>query len=140
MAALMGGAVLTVGDGRGFAVKCNYLGFEQPIIITAAHCLPRLPPPHPGRYLHEETYQGLLAPLGSTPTIWARCLFVDPVADIAALGQPDNQDLSEEADAYDQLLDGMETLPIADAPAQGLRLQSVGDAQIEVVAPGEGPV
>jgi hypothetical protein len=43
-------------------------------------------------------------------------MFVDPVADIAVLGSPDTQDLSEEAEAYDQLIDGAIALKIVDAP------------------------
>jgi len=132
-------AVLRVGDGRGFVVRRRtYIGHAEPTIITAAHCLPHLPPPHPARADQEETYQMLLAPLGSKPTVWARCLFVDPIADIAALGQPDNQALSDEADAYDQLLDGMETLAIADAPAQGSETLTIGDMQVERPTAGEG--
>ena len=50
--------VLRVGDGRGFVVEHrNYLGHEERIVITAAHCLPVLPSCHPMRYLHECTYQ-----------------------------------------------------------------------------------
>ena len=60
--------------------------------------------------LEEQTYRELLAPLGKKPTVWATCLFVDPMADIAVLGKPDNQALSDEADAYDELVDGMVTL------------------------------
>jgi Trypsin-like peptidase domain len=132
-------AMLRVGGGRGFVVRRRtYIGHEEPIIITAAHCLPHLPPPHPARNLEEETYQMLLAPLGGKPTVWATCLFVDPIADIAALGQPDNQALSDEADAYDQLLDGMETLVIADAPAQGSETLTFGDTQVEHPTAGEG--
>src|SRR5262249_57628847 len=111
-------AVLRVGDGRGFVVECrNHLGMVERIIITAARCRPRLPSPyehllqlptpHPARYLEEETYQRILGPLGAEPTVWVACLFVDPIADIAVLGQPDNQDLSEQADAYDQLVEDM---------------------------------
>ena len=37
------------------------------------------------------------------PTVWAEWLFVDPVADIAALGTPDSQALSDQAVAYDEL-------------------------------------
>ena len=92
-------AVLRVGDGRGFVVeRRSHLGWNERIVITAAHCLPRLPPPyehllqlptpHPARYLDEETYQHLLGPLGIEPTVWATCLFLDPVADIAVLGSP----------------------------------------------------
>jgi Trypsin-like peptidase domain len=124
-------AILRVGDGRGFVVERRRrvnLDVER-IIITAAHCLPRLQPPyehllrlprpHPGRDLNEGTYQRLLGPLGGELTMWAECLFVDPVADIAVLGQPDNQALSEQADAYDELVADMTALAVADAPPQG---------------------
>jgi hypothetical protein len=131
-------AVLRVGDGRGFVVERRVdLGVE-PIIITAAHCLPRLPPPyehllalpapHLARYLGEETYERLLGPSGAEPTVWATCLFVDPIADIAVLGQPDNQALSRQADAYDRLVKAMEPMAVADAPAQGVELVPGGAA------------
>lgn len=44
--------------GRGFVLRTS----DEPLIITAAHCLPELPPAHPGSYLHERTYRivGLL--------------------------------------------------------------------------------
>jgi hypothetical protein len=136
----MKAAILRVGDGRGFVVKHrNYLGMEERAIITAAHCLPDLPRPHPARYIHEETYQNLLGPLRGIPTVWTACLFVDPIADVAVLGQPDNQALSDEADAYDQLLEGMETLTIADAPAQGVEVLTFGDQKVRNPTPGVGP-
>jgi S1-C subfamily serine protease len=36
--------------------------------------------------------------------VWAECLFADPIADIAVLGAPDNQDLCEQATAYEELV------------------------------------
>lgn len=36
-------AVIRVGDGRGFMVERQ----RQRFVLTAAHCLPRLPPAHP---------------------------------------------------------------------------------------------
>jgi hypothetical protein len=126
-------AVIRVGDGRGFVVEHRgHMNHPERIIITAAHCLPRLPPPyehllqlpspHPMRYLEEETYQNILGPLGAEPTVWAACLFVDPMADIAVLGRPDNQELSDQADAFDQLVEGMTPLAVADAPAMGVKV------------------
>src|SRR5262249_33780272 len=114
-------AVLRVRGGRGFVVRRpNHRGHGERIVVTAAHCLPSLPPCHPWRSeSHESTYKRLIGPLGAKPTVWAHCLFADPVADIAVLGQPDNQDLSDEADAYDQLVESMETLAIGNAPAEG---------------------
>jgi hypothetical protein len=39
-------------------------------------------------------------------------LFVDPIADLAVLGGPDNQVLSEKSDAYDDLVEGRSALPV----------------------------
>jgi hypothetical protein len=50
-------AVITVGGGRGFVVEGD---LEQRYIITAAHCLPWLPPSHGASYIEERTYQELL--------------------------------------------------------------------------------
>jgi hypothetical protein len=92
-------AIARVAHGRGFVVKRR----QQRFVITAAHCLPSLPPAHPMSYLKERTYEALLGPLGSEPTVCAECLFADPVADIAVLGSPDNQMLWEQAQAYEAL-------------------------------------
>src|SRR5260370_15559083 len=107
-------AVLRVGEGRGFLVKRHH----DCIVITAAHCLPDLPPPHPCAYLEELTYRRLLGPLGTEPTVWAHILFVDPVADIAVLGAPDGQVLSEQADTYEALMASAHPLAVAEAPIQ----------------------
>jgi hypothetical protein len=143
-------AVLRVGDSRGFVVeRQHYLSGAERIVITAAHCLPRLPPPyeqllqlptpHPMRCLHEGTYSHLLGPLGADPTVWAECLFVDPVADIAVLGQPDGQELYEEAETYDRLVDDMTALKVADAPPPGLELiDGVGGHKFKNPTPGKG--
>jgi hypothetical protein len=102
---------LAVPGGRGFLVEapCGV------VVITAAHCLPRLPPAHPASYVEERTYARFLGPLGSKPTVWAECLFVDPIADIAVLSEPDAQELSDENDAYHVLIDDRPTLPITKA-------------------------
>jgi hypothetical protein len=114
-------AVVKVGDGRGFVVE-----HRGRVVITTSHCLPtdadgrvKLPPSHPMSYLHERTYPKLLGPLGGEPTVWAECFFVDPIADIAVLGSPDNQALSEEAEAYEKLVEGAAPLTIVDAPKMG---------------------
>ena len=90
-------AVVTVGNGRGFVVSWGH----NRLVVTAAHCLPRLPPPHGASYLEEWTYEKLLSPLGDKPAVWAECLFADPIADVSVLGSPDNQELFEEAQAYE---------------------------------------
>jgi hypothetical protein len=93
-------AAIRVGDGRGFVV----VGETRHYVITASHCLPELPPPHPASYPEERTYSKLLGPLGKEPQVWAECLFVDPVADIAVLGEPDNQVFYEEWEPYSHLM------------------------------------
>jgi hypothetical protein len=71
--------VVSVGQRRGSVIEIN----EQCYIITGAHCLPRLPSPNGG---WASIFKDLLGPLGSErPTVWAECIFVDPVADIAVL-------------------------------------------------------
>jgi hypothetical protein len=55
-------------------------------------------------YTYERTYRDLLGPLGGAPTIYAECVFVDPVADLAILGTPDSQELWKQAEAYDALV------------------------------------
>jgi hypothetical protein len=140
--------VLKVGEGRGFVIACrDHLGLEQRIVITAAHCLEHarladgtegLPPCHPWRYLEEEVYPKLLGPLGAEPSVWAACLFVDPIADVAVLGQPDTQSLSDEADTYDALVESVTPFAVADAPMQGSETRTFGDRQFESPTPGEG--
>jgi hypothetical protein len=121
-------AVLQVGEGRGFLVKRRR--YHDCIVITAAHCLPDLPPPHPCAFLEELTYRRLLGPLGTEPTVWAQLLFADPVADIAVLGTPDGQVLSEQADAYDALMTSVHPLAIAEAPMQRDRKAAGGEARV----------
>ena len=142
-------AVLRVGDGRGFVVnRRGYFG-REPVVITAAHCLvdaflangtQGLPLCHPARYTEDETYKELLGPLSADPTVWASCLFVDPIADIAVLGQPDNQALIEEAAAFDTLMNSAGALAVADAPLQGSELVTgFGGYQFETSTPARGP-
>ena len=141
-------AVLRVGDGRGFVVDCHGSFGREPIVITAAHCIADaflangtqgLPSCHPARYTEDGTYKALLGPLGAEPVVWAACLFVDPIADIAVLGQPDNQVLIDEAAAFDALMDSTGRLAIADAPAQGRELVTgFGGDQFENLTPGGG--
>jgi hypothetical protein len=113
-------AVVTVGDGRGFIVAGRF-------VVTAAHCLPEFPPANNFSFAEERTYGTLLALRGERPSIAAECLFADPIADIAVLGTPDNQALPDEADAFDQLVDG-HGLDVAEAAeGQGMILSLAGE-------------
>ena len=102
-------SVLTVGGGRGFVVETER---EDRFIITAGHCLPRLPPSHAASETWERTYAKLVGPVGREPNVWAECVFINPVDDLAVLASPDNQELGEEAEQYDALLAGTRPLPI----------------------------
>jgi hypothetical protein len=93
-------SVIRVGDGRGFVVETR---MGDRFVITAAHCLPHLPPCLAAA-IDERSFPNLIGALGAEPIGWAECLFVDPVNDIAVLGSPDGQELSDEAGAYNALL------------------------------------
>ena len=100
-------AVVSVDGGRGFVIETK--DWDR-LVVTAAHRLqsggePYLPQPHGMSNLEERTYANLLGPLGGELTVWAECLFVDPVADLAVLGSPDGQELYDEAAAYEALVE-----------------------------------
>ena len=98
-------AIVTVGGARGFLVQG--LGVR---VVTAAHCLPHLPPAHPMSFTEERTYEKLVGSLEAPAGVWAECLFVDPIADVAVLGQ---SSLSEECEAFGQFMEGRPTLRVA---------------------------
>ena len=100
-------AVLRVDGGRGFIVVDPHS--DAHVVITAAHCLPELPPCHALSDTHERTYEKLLGRLmgkiRDDCTVWAECLFADPVADVAVLGEPDHPDLLERQQDYRKLIE-----------------------------------
>jgi hypothetical protein len=109
-------AVVKVGGGRGFIIQSGH----NRLVVTAAHCLPHLPPCHGANNTDERTYPNLFGPLGSRkPKVWAECVCADPVGDIAVLGSPDGQVLSGEAAAYEALTHETPTFRIGDAPRKG---------------------
>jgi hypothetical protein len=101
-------ATVSAGRGRGFLIEAR--GFQ--LVVTAAHCLPHLPPAHPRSSFEQRTYSKLLGPLGRTPSVWAECLFVDPIADLAVLGEPDRQAFPPEMTAYEDLVASRSSLHI----------------------------
>lgn len=119
-------SVITVDKGRGFIIEHRALfdfggGFRRlrrKLVVTASHCLPH-PPKMPCYSYKETTYAKLLGPTGEEPSVWAECLFFDPVSDLAILGEPDNQVLGEESDEYARLVEGRKPLTIA-APGTGV--------------------
>jgi hypothetical protein len=95
-------AVVQVGNkgGRGFIIATRHARY----VVTAAHCVfNKLPVPHPARFSNEVTYRNLIGPLGGKRRVWAECMFIDPIADIAVFGTPDTQNLWEQARAYEEL-------------------------------------
>jgi hypothetical protein len=71
-----------------------------------------LPPPHDASHADERTYARLVGALGEEPAVWAECVFVDPVADLAVLAAPDDQVLWEEAGTYATLVEAAAPLPL----------------------------
>lgn len=107
-------SIIAVGEGRGFVVNT-----DPRFVITAAHCLPQLPPACAVSSLEERIYPELLGrTVERKRTIWAECYFADPVSDIAVLGQPDNQELYNQAEAYDNLVVNSFALNVGEPPDQ----------------------
>jgi hypothetical protein len=61
-------------------------------------------------------YRDLLGPLGGPQQVWAQCVFVDLVSDLAVLQAPDTWDLSEQARAYEALTEAAIPLTVVNAP------------------------
>ena len=102
-------AVIKVGGGRGFVIEVDRWRY----VVTAAHCLPDMPPAHAASHPSERTFPDLLGPLRGPWTVWAECVFCDPVADLALLATPDSNELSAESDAYDTLVEAENVVPFA---------------------------
>lgn len=114
--ALKESTLRTSTGGRGFVVQ----GRGPRYVITAAHCLPWLPPAMTFSGIEERTYNKLLGKIGAEADVAAECIFVDPVSDLAVLTSPDNQELSAEADAYEALTDSLLALRMAALPNDAL--------------------
>jgi hypothetical protein len=108
-------AIVKVGDGRGFIVE----GSTERFVITAGHCLPTFPPCASITHVSERIYRSILGRLGETPTIWAQCLFVDPIADIALLGYPDNQEFPRHANAFESWVGDAVPFSVTELPTEG---------------------
>ena len=114
-------AVVTAGDGRGFVIR----GDPDRLIITAAHCLPRLHVDYPWT-TDKRICWDFIGPLKEKPSITVECLFVDPVSDLAVLGPPDREKLSDKYEGYRGLVMRRPTLPIA--PLRQTAIRSRGAA------------
>jgi hypothetical protein len=88
----------TETGGRAFLLESDD---NKRVVVTAAHCLPEIPPAHPGRYANECTFQDFLGPLDGKVDIWVQCQFADIMADIAVLGPPEHDDLYDQYQAFE---------------------------------------
>jgi hypothetical protein len=104
--------------GRAFVVERQ--NTEGRLIITAAHCLPSQPVAGSNISRVERTYNSLIAPLGKQATVSAECLFADPVADIAVLGCPDEQESNSAAAEYKTLINSAGSFAIADVENEAM--------------------
>jgi hypothetical protein len=100
-------AFVTVGTGRGFVIETVH----ERLVLTTAQCLPHLSHRASGSDFRECTFFDLLGPLGGDVTVSTECLFVDPIADVAVLGEPKRL-LDAERDAYKALVESSRTLEI----------------------------
>lgn len=135
------GTVITVGEGRGFVVEHR----GEHLVVTASHCLPWLPSGFGIAYSDGHVYRNMLGPLGSAPTAPCECLFINPIADVAVVGVPDTQTLSDEADAYRALLEYATPFRITEAPekARGFLLSLEGEwfgCQVQWMERTDGPL
>ena len=76
--------VVRVGDGRfrsGEGEPVFAPWHTRRLIVTAAHCLPSMPPAITGMDLNEKTWLDLVGPLGEKPSVAVACLFADPLSD-----------------------------------------------------------
>lgn len=111
--------ILRVGKGRGFVIAAN----SRRLVVTAAHCLPKLPPAASISHISERTYRNLLGAIGKRRNVWAECVFVDPVADIAVLDSPHDQEFSEKADLYERLVGGATPLEVSELHGETAKAQ-----------------
>jgi len=108
-AAIVTFAAPGVRKGRGFLVETNR---QDRLVVTAAHVLWRIPPPDPAK-TNERLQPKVIGRLGRRTTrVCSECLFVDPIADVAVLGEPDANTLGEEWQAYNDFVESASVLQI----------------------------
>jgi hypothetical protein len=115
-------AVVRVGNGRGFVLKNPHkVGWATGlgcVVVTAAHCLPRLPQ----AMTDEHPLYQLLGPLNASAKrrrraglIHAECLFADPIEDLAVLMAPSFQE-DEVLAPYEAFMHGRSALRLGVMP------------------------
>lgn len=109
--------IVRVGEGSGFLVQGRCTGF----IVTAAHCLPRLPDPLMAG--DDEVYVKVKSRVNDAADwVLTTDVFIDPCSDVAVLSEVDNQrpDLGAEWEKYCDLVEQAKPLPISlDIPDHG---------------------
>jgi hypothetical protein len=107
----MQSTVIQVGASRGFIIGTD----DARYVVTAAHCLweeDGLPPAQGASYAAERTYDCLGALGGPPGIVSAECVFIDPIADLAALGEPDMPEQPERSTAYLRLTEMATPFPL----------------------------
>jgi hypothetical protein len=89
-------AVVNVGSGRGFIVEVRDVRY----VISAGHCLPRIPQPTMLSDLDERTYLNIIGRLEGPQDVAGELLFLDVMGDVAVFGEPDSQELGMLAEGY----------------------------------------
>lgn len=108
-------ALLTVGTGRGFLLESNR---GKPLVVTAANCLPFLPPPEITFEPDERNYPALVGHPGHERRISAWSHFIDLIANVAVLGRPCGDEYLVDLYGFDQLTKGATPMTIADPPKE----------------------
>ncbi len=88
-------------------------------IITAAHCLPELPPALSFSRDEERSYRDLVhdrEPTPDGPRVWATCAFVDPIADVAILAAPDAQWSFTKCAAFESFVESRVPFQLGEVP------------------------
>ena len=119
--------IVTVGEGFGFVAEAEN---GDRIVITSFHCIssadfegqdPLIDPVPP-------IYSAQLGAFGEKPTVWADCLFANPLVDLAILGSPDERG-PEDIERYYALVTGASSIGISEIPpnASGLLFSPHGE-------------
>lgn len=123
--------LVAVAHGRGFVVAAA----GERFVVTAGHCLPQLPPCASFTPPDEKTYADLLGPVGSKPNVWAECVFVDLVSDLAVLRAPDARAMRDQSQAFRALVQSALPLPIGRlAVSRSDRQQAASDGWLVSLA------
>jgi hypothetical protein len=132
-------ATILVGRGRGFVVE----GADGRLVVTAAQCLPHVPPSIIDPILDQRTFGNVLAPLRSELRVSARCLFIDPIGDLAVLGPVEGEEMVAEVRAYETLVQSLAALQVGHVRGEEAALFAARDRcwfQCTASCSGRGPL